>query len=235
MRLLTILAALALLLLAPVLYLGPGAAAREKRRETLAGLERQRADLQENLDAAGRPPSTKALARMRKDLADRRADREAVLARLLAFRAKAAPTDVELRRAGEAGRLTAPILEPLLAAMPEGAAGDLRRRALHTVFLSLAAATAEPPANVTALKVAREAAPLAPETGLVALRVELDAIGPPTAVAFLVENLLATADDAPLTDLVRLEIVPDPESGATAGFLPVRLTLALDVIVGETP
>lgn len=235
MRLLTILVALGLLLLAPVLYLGPGAAAREKRRDALATLEQQRIDLEADLSTAGKPPSAKALLRMRKDLDDRRADREAVLARLLAFRGKAPPTDVELRRAGEAGRLTAPLLEPLLAAMPEGQAGDARRHVLHSLFLALGAASAEPPANVTKLTVAREPTELVPSSRLDALRVEVSALGPPTAIALLVESLLATTDDAPVSDLVRLELVPDAAESQTLGYLPVRLTLDLDVIVGETP
>lgn len=233
MRLLTIVAALALLLVGPILYVGPGAAARAERRDELEKLEAQRRDLESNLNESGKPPSLKALAQMRQELDRRRADREAILTRLFAFRDLGIPTDVELRRAGETGRLTAPLLEPLLAAMPEGAAGVARRHTLLSVFKALTAATADPPANVTALRVARETTSAGPETGLLVLRVDLEASGPPTAIALLVESLLATVDGEPVRDLVKLELAPDPQNALAVDLLPMTLVLAFDVIVGE--
>lgn len=235
MRLLTIVAALALLLVGPILYLGPGAVARAERRVELEKLEAQRRELESNLNESGKPPSLKALTRMRQELDRRRADREAILTRLFAFRALGVPTDVELRRAGETGRLTAPLLEPLLAAIPEGADGVARRHTLLSVFKALTAAMADPPANVTSLTVARETTSAGPDTGLVVLRVDLEASGPPTAIALLAETLLATADGEPVKDLVRLELAPDPTKALAVDLLPMTLVMAVDVIVGEGP
>jgi hypothetical protein len=234
-RWLQILFAFALLFAGPLVYVvvgGQARAAREAKAMEFAALD---AEARRELGDGGilTPPSAADVAKLGAEIEARVAQRRAVLDALFAPFAATPPDDAELRTlAVTAG------LDPALSAAVIAVAGErdaaARRHVLRSLFRAVDDAGE---ARIVDLRLARESAPLAPPSGLMAQRVELTARGSLSDLSALVEHLVAARDGLPSGDVAALALAPTPIDPDSTGDRqgespPLELKLALDYPLG---